>query len=296
MKKIIAWLPVLCWTIKVLFPKFSSAADPVQVFLLAGQSNMVGMGSIDHLDLLVAEGDNEFRRTLWNGTQYKELSNVYMYYESRHGKLTVSRTAGYAGGNAFGPEVLFGGTLAEEDASSSRNRTILLIKVAYGGRCLAVDFRSPSAGTGNYSGVAPMHYGWEYRVMVSDALDALNNIATIVPDYDAAVGYELAGFVWFQGWNDMLDWEKVKEYEENLVHFMRDVRLDVNAPDDLPFGTPLCKYMRRLGSVHFGNSLSYICLSFGSGGRVGDARRTSGRPRGRSHLGATGRAAPGLYP
>jgi Carbohydrate esterase, sialic acid-specific acetylesterase len=240
MKKMISWRSALCWTmvVAILLPQISLAANPVQVYLLAGQSNMVGMGSIDHLDLLVAEGDNEFRRTLWNVTQYQELPNVYMYYETRHGKLTVSRTAGYAGGNAFGPELMFGWTLATEDAMNS-NRTILLIKVAYGGRCLAVDFRPPSAGTGNYSGVAPMHYGWEYRTMVQDALEALNNIATIVPEYDASVGYKLAGFVWFQGWNDMVDWEKVKEYEENLVKLMRDVRLDVNAPNDLPFGTLL---------------------------------------------------------
>ena len=192
---------------------------------------MVGMGSIDHLDLLVQD-DNEFRRTLWNGTQYNELPNVYMYYESRHGKLTVSRTAGFAGGNAFGPELMFGFTLA-----ATSNRTILLIKVAYGGRSLAVDFRPPSAGTGNYSGIPPIHYGWEYRVMIQDAQEALNNIATIIPDYDATIGYELAGFVWFQGWNDMLDWAKVNEYQENLVKFMSDVRLDMNAPINFPYGT-----------------------------------------------------------
>ena len=49
---------------------------PIRVYLLAGQSNMVGMGSMEHLDLLVHKnnstaGCNPYRRDLWNGTQYK---------------------------------------------------------------------------------------------------------------------------------------------------------------------------------------------------------------------------------
>ena len=100
---------------------------------------------------------------------------------------------------------------------------------------MAVDFRPPSSGKGNYSGVKPMHYGWEYRQMITDILNALNNdLPTIVPGYDKEEGYELSGFVWFQGWNDMLDWQKVQEYESNLANFIRDVRADLDVPN-MPF-------------------------------------------------------------
>jgi hypothetical protein len=43
---------------------------------------------------------------------------------------------------------------------------------------------------------------------------------------------ELAGFVWFQGWNDQYGAEN--EYASNLNHFIKDVRPDLGAPA-LPF-------------------------------------------------------------
>jgi hypothetical protein len=115
------------------------------------------------------------------------------------------------------------------------DKPILLLKTAYGGRNLAVDFRPPSSGKGNYPGIKPIHYGWEYRQMITDILDTLHNyLPSIVPGYDDNVGYELAGFVWFQGWNDMLNWPMVAEYEYNLANLIRDVREDLEAPD-MPF-------------------------------------------------------------
>ena len=33
----------------------------------------------------------------------------------------------------------------------------------------------------------------------------LADIKRVCPDYDPKQSYELAGFVWFQGWNDMVD-------------------------------------------------------------------------------------------
>ena len=44
----------------------------------------------------------------------------------------------------------------------------------------------------------------------------------------------MAGFVWFQGWNDMINAEYTAEYTTNLTHFIRDVRKDLKAPK-LPF-------------------------------------------------------------
>src|SRR5262249_34061938 len=53
------------------------------------------------------------------------------------------------------------------------------------------------------------------------------------PGY-AGQGHELAGFVWFQGWNDMIDNTSTAEYTVNLGHFIRDVRGDLKAAK-LPF-------------------------------------------------------------
>jgi len=51
-----------------------------------------------------------------------------------------------------------------------------------------------------------------------------------VPDLCRA-RYELAGFIWFQGWNDMISAEYTAEYATNIMHFIRDVRQDLKAPN-----------------------------------------------------------------
>jgi hypothetical protein len=63
------------------------------------------------------------------------------------------------------------------------------------------------------------------------------------PAYDPASGYELAGFVWFQGWNDMVDSGVYPDrgqpggydlYSKLLAQFIRDVRGELKSPQ-LPF-------------------------------------------------------------
>ena len=79
--------------------------------------------------------------------------------------------------------------------------------------------------------------------MITAIHDTLENLsAYAIPGFSPEAGYTLEGMVWFQGWNDMLDMRKVQEYGPNLAHFIRDVRLDLDAPD-LPFGTFLLGVM-----------------------------------------------------
>ncbi len=47
------------------------------------------------------------------------------------------------------------------------------------------------------------------------------------PDYDPKAGFELAGLVWFQGWNDLPN----PAYGEQLVHFIQDFRKEVKSPE-----------------------------------------------------------------
>jgi alpha-galactosidase len=69
--------------------------------------------------------------------------------------------------------------------------------------------------------------------MLAEVRATLADLKTHFPGY-AGQGYELAGFVWFQGWNDMIDAAATAEYAGNLAHFIRDVRKDLQAPR-LPF-------------------------------------------------------------
>jgi len=231
---------------------------PLKIFLMSGQSNMVGMGSLEHLNLLVQDSTSEYSRTLWNGTAYKERDDVWMIYnsyEERFGKLTAGNN-GFAGKNSFGPELMFGWTVGD----ALEDEHILLLKSAWGGRHLAIDFRSPSSGAGNYTNVHPAKCGWECRQMVEDIHRTLQNLSAYnVPGYSEKVGYSLEGFVWFQGWNDLLDMKKVQEYGPNLANFIRDVRRDFDAPH-LPFGMYVCCCCRDRRRTPFSHCFFIIFL------------------------------------
>jgi hypothetical protein len=76
-------------------------------------------------------------------------------------------------------------------------------------------------------------------MMVEHVKKVLADPARVCPAYDPEAGYELAGFVWFQGFNDLVDGQtypnrNYEEYSRLLTHFIRDVRKDLDAPK-LPF-------------------------------------------------------------
>ena len=128
----------------------------------------------------------------------------------------------------IGPEFTFGLTMEKE-----LKEPILIIKTAWGGKNLHTQFRSPSAGE-------PGEY---WTKMVDHVNKVLADPKKVYPDYDAKEGYEIAGFVWFQGWNDMVDSKTYpqrgkpdgyKLYTETLRHFIRDVRKEFKAPK-MPF-------------------------------------------------------------
>ena len=135
----------------------SPGVGSLKVFILAGQSNMVGMASLEHLRLLIngtSDGGNcpcEYQ-TLWNGTGFVERDDVFMRYNARKGRLTAG--TGFAADNRFGPELGFGWEMGD-----ALDETFVMVKAAYGGRSLAVDFRPPSSGEAPYLNVKPSHYG-----------------------------------------------------------------------------------------------------------------------------------------
>jgi Carbohydrate esterase, sialic acid-specific acetylesterase len=123
----------------------------------------------------------------------------------------------------------------------SLDNPVLLIKCAWGGKSLAVDFRPPSAGKIPYSlgekqdrafADDPSPVGLYYRETVAKVKSALAEIERLVPGSHGK--YELAGFGWHQGWNDRINDQFNAEYESNMAHFISDIRSDLGAPS-LPF-------------------------------------------------------------
>lgn len=71
-------------------------------------------------------------------------------------------------------------------------------------------------------------FGKDYRNMVKEVHECLAEIGKRFPGYQGQ-GYELKGFVWFQGWNDQYQ-DRWLTYEKNMANLIRDVRKEFSAP------------------------------------------------------------------
>jgi len=250
---------------------------PLKVFILAGQSNMEGHAEIrtfDYIgrDPLTAPLLKEMRNP--DGTP-RVCDKVWMSYltgpydGSANGEGLGKLTAGFGErgnqptkiGRKIGPEFTFGIFMEKE-----LKEPILIIKTAWGGRSLNTEFRPPSAG--QYTLPKEVQDRWDkhpqgahgipkmedrkkwqedkdaasgvfYRMMIEHVQRVLADPKRVCPEYDQKVGFELAGFVWLQGFNDLVDGQtypngNYEEYSRLLSHFIRDVRKDLSAPK-MPF-------------------------------------------------------------
>lgn len=251
-------------------------AKPVKVFILAGQSNMEGHAKVETFDyigdhpatapLLKMMRGADGTPTVCDGAWISYLTGA----DEENFELTGRLTAGFGSlwgqdrnkpGDKIGPEFALGLTMDAEFTEP-----VLLIKTAWGGKSLHTDFRPPSAGPYVLNEFQrKLYYGpaghgvpkdmeqWlaekqrdtgrYYRLMLEHVQKVLADPKRVVPGYDSAQGYELAGFVWLQGWNDMVDGHvypargqpgRFDLYSELLAQFIRDVRRDLGAPK-LPF-------------------------------------------------------------
>jgi len=127
--------------------------------------------------------------------------------EVRTGKLSVGFT-GYGGTSHIGPELQFGHVVGDHV-----DNEVVLIKTAWGGKRLYRDFRPPGSG----GTVGPY-----YKKMLEEVRAAL----AALKDRK----YIISGFVWFQGWNDMVDEDARAEYAANMIHLATDIRREFKAP------------------------------------------------------------------
>ncbi|MCP5520306.1 MAG: sialate O-acetylesterase [Verrucomicrobiales bacterium] len=206
----------------------TAAGRPLKVFILAGQSNMEGQGMIaadpdrnggkGSLEFLAKDPVTapKFGHLLDAAGAWRVRDDVWIDYLGRKGPLTVGFGAR---SDRMGPELGFG-----EVVGDHFTEPVLLIKLAWGGKSLAVDFRPPSAGgeTGPY-----------YRTLIDDTKRILADPGAGFRELEGCRP-ELVGFGWHQGWNDRVNQGFNDAYETNLATFIRDVRRDLGSPK-LPF-------------------------------------------------------------
>jgi alpha-galactosidase len=244
-------------------------AKPLKVYILAGQSNMEGQAKVETFDYI---GDDPATAPLlkeMRGPDGKPrvCEKVWISYLTgggdKLGEGFGKLTAGYGSrkdptedGGKIGPEFTFGIYM-----SKATDGPILIIKTAWGGKSLNTDFRPPSAGPYEFNEAQLENLkkqgkdiaqakadkaaktGHYYRLMIGHVKHVLADVKRVVPDYDPKDGCEIAGFVWFQGWNDMVDSSTYADrdkpggyakYGEWMADFIRDVRKDLGAPK-MPF-------------------------------------------------------------
>lgn len=236
---------ILLLTLFAFGPVMPLCAAPVQVFVLAGQSNMEGHGVFaadakrnggkGSLEFLVkdAASAGRFAHLVDDAGQWRVRDDVWVSYLDRKGSLTVGFGARR---ELIGPELGLGNVLGD-----ACDAPVLLVKCAWGGKSLAVDFRPPGAGKIPYSlgekadaalAADPALVGKYYRETLALTKAALANLKELVPGSDGT--YVLAGFGWHQGWNDRINDRFNTEYESNMAHFIRDMRRDLGV-EKLPF-------------------------------------------------------------
>lgn len=218
------------------------AADPIPVYILAGQSNMEGKARVEVMERQLEDEATAKRYAhLRDGDEWLVRDDVVIDFLNRRGPLTV----GYGSPDRIGPELGFGQVVGDH-----HEEPVLIIKTAWGGRSLWRDFRSPGAGLPSDEIIDELlerqqkrrpettreevvaSFGATYRAMLEEVRATLDDSKALFPGKKRKL--ELRGFVWFQGWNDMIDDRATGEYAENMAHFIRDVRKDLEAPH-LPF-------------------------------------------------------------
>jgi alpha-galactosidase len=195
---------------------------PVKVFVLAGQSNMQGHGHIS----LGKDGDleyaarNGFPHLKDAGGKWAERDDVWYYHKPGRGGVQKCNLKVGLGAKArsIGPELTFGHRMGDHFKEQ-----VILIKCAWGGQALGGPFRPPSSG----------NTGVKFTQTVSEVKEVLASLKSLFPRYRGQ-GFEIAGFFWHQGWNDGCNKNFAREYEKNMVNFIRDMRKELGRPD-LPF-------------------------------------------------------------
>ncbi|MBX7104360.1 MAG: sialate O-acetylesterase [Gemmataceae bacterium] len=226
--------------------KPGAAGEPIRVFILMGQSNMVGMGDIGPEtakgSLLNLTRQEKKYPWLVDGEKWTERRDVY-YYDARVRKgAPLSPTAN--NGKSIGPELGFGFVMGQV-----LDEPVLVLKSCIGNRSLGWDLLPPGSKPYTYGGKTYAGYkdtpdswvegqprkevkwyaGKQYDDDMANAKEALKTIAKWYPEYRDQQ-YEVAGFVWWQGHKDTGNAAHADKYEENLERLIESLRKDYDAP------------------------------------------------------------------
>lgn len=224
--------------------KEADMTKPVQVFILMGQSNMLGFGKVKGekegtLEKATKAGKYPYLvddSGAW--TTRKDVRNVRVM----NGKTYTNDWMSPSNSGKIGPEMGIGYAIGEVvDAP------VMILKSCIGNRSLGWDLLPPGskqfvAGDMTYAGYKDNPDKWKTgtegkkvnwyagKQYDTDTQGAKKVLEELDKYYPRAKSYEIAGFVWWQGDKDRYDAVHAANYEKNLVQLIKTLRKDFNAP------------------------------------------------------------------
>ena len=244
----------------------AAAADltkPVQVFIMLGQSNMVGLGKVTGPDgslEFAVKTKKKYPHLIDTAANWIERSDV------RFVRVMVGRSGGMqlfnneflkVGGKTMGPEYGIGHPLDDAVAAP-----VMLLKSCIGNRSLGWDLLPPGSERYVFDGTVYAGYkdrpdSWPVdaakgtatvpapwvdkagkpidwyagKQYDDDIANAKKVLAELDKYYPGATKYEIAGFFFWQGEKDGGNAGHAAKYEENLVRFIKYLRKDFDAPN-----------------------------------------------------------------
>ena len=232
--------------------KPADMSKPAQVYILLGQSNMLGFGKIEPGK---GEPDGSLRHAVTekklypylvdeagNWTERKDVRNVRVMGSGLGGMRQFNNEWLTIKGRTIGPEVGIGHHLGE-----AIEAPVLILKSCIGNRALGWDLLPPGSKGYNFDnftyagyhqspmkwpeGTKPVPMGWaagiQYDGDIYRANHVLGNLSTFYPGQTC---YEVAGFFWWQGDKDSRDMGLASHYEENLVALIKALRVQYDSP------------------------------------------------------------------
>lgn len=236
--------------------KPADQSKPIQVYIMLGQSNMLGFGRVGpketkgSLEFLVKEKgmyphlvDEQGQWTTRQDVRYVhvmdqrgvDFKNMEKFGDVHNDWLTPKKS--------FGPELGFGHVIGHV-----QDEPVLLLKACIGNRSLGWDLLPPGSERFEFEGkvyagykdvapswdkgaepkAVPWYAGRQYDADVAHAQAVLKNLEKYYPGYKGQ-GYQVAGFVFWQGHKDQ-NAAHASRYEQNLVHLIKSLRKDFAAP------------------------------------------------------------------
>jgi len=219
--------------------KQADMSKPVQVYILMGQSNMLGFGNIGKLSGVVkSKGKYPYLvDEAGDWTVRKDVRNVRV-----NNARDITNEWMTIGGGNIGPEIGIGHYVGHATGAP-----VLILKSCTGNRSLGWDLLPPGSeryefGGKTYAGYKDSPESWakgttpkpirwyagkQYDTDIAAAKRVLSDLGKYYP---GAARYEIAGFFFWQGDKDRYNAGHAFRYEKNLVHLIKTLRKEFKAP------------------------------------------------------------------